>query len=101
MKNIVLLACLLTASLSFSNELPVEIQHLSQAIQIKTVSHEDPEAIRGEVCELTSRARLLGRGAEQAIASVGYALIELCRESAAALKMTERAIRQNPENAIT
>lgn len=69
--------------------------------QYSYTSGADPEATRKEVCELTSRAMLLGRGAEQAIASVGYALTDLCRESAVALKMIERAIRENPENAVT
>lgn len=48
MKYIVLFLLSLTASLSFSNELPIEIQHLSEAIQIKTVSHEDPDKFDAE-----------------------------------------------------
>jgi len=41
-RKAVFLVCLLTTSLCFSDESPIEVQHLSQAIQIKTVSHEDP-----------------------------------------------------------
>lgn len=43
MRKVVFLVCLLTTSFCFPDESPIEVQHLSQAIQIKTVSHEDPE----------------------------------------------------------
>jgi tetratricopeptide (TPR) repeat protein len=67
--------------------------------QYSWVGGEDPEAIRMEVCELASRALVLGRDDKQSVSSVGFALIDSCGEATVALQMTERAIKENPLNA--